>query len=1090
MSNNFGLKIGVEGEKAFKQSLSDINQAFKVLGSEMQLVTSQFDKNDTSVQALAARNSVLNKEIDTQKQKIDTLKSALANASESFGENDRRTQNWQIQLNKAQAALNNMERDLKASGGALQDNTKQTEDNRSALQKLVDYSKTGDSSIQRLGTSVKGTGTAFKEVGGAVKDSASTLKDNVKEFASDTIDKGKQKWGNFKDTVNALKNPLNLAGAGLEALSGKLTGTTKSAKADEQAVEGLGDEMKGTAKDADKLSKDTGALGTEMDGTGKKASTFGDMLKASLASAAIQKGLSVIVDGIKSVSSAVGNLVMQGGFDRAMNIEQASFKLQGLGHDADSVDAIMKNSLNSVKGTAFGLGDAATVAAGAVAAGIKPGKDLEKTLKLVGDTAAISGRGMDEMGAIFNKIAASGKMSSTEMNQLMQSGIPVMQLLSETMGVSTEEVKTLVKEGKIGMPEFQAAIEKGMGGAALAVGQTFSGSVDNAKAAFSRLGAGIITPLTQSLTPALGLITGLVDDITSGSTENVQGTIKKLSGAIQGTIKDLLNNIKPILTGAMDVISQLIPAISGMLPELLPVAVDILSTLLGGIIDNLPIVVGAAADILFALFEALISGLPTLLDAAAKILTTLIQGLTDSLPKLIPVAVDAIISIAKGLLENLQPLLDAALELIKVLADGLISAIPSLLEQLPEIIQALVDFLIEAIPQIIEAGKNLLLSIIEALPEIIEGLVSMIPQIIDGLLTAILEAIPLLIEAGIALLTALVEALPDIIAAIVEAIPKILDGIVTALKENIPLIIDAGIKLLTALVEALPEIIDAIVTAIPTIIDSVITAIIDAIPLLIDAGVKLLISLVENLPKIITTLVNAIPKIITSLIDAIIGNIDKIIMAGVQLLVALVENTPKIIVELVKAIPKIIQGILDAIVKFVPKMAEMGLNLIQGIWNGISDAAAWLWEKVSGFFGDLWDNICGWFGIASPSKKMKGIGKYMSQGLGIGFVDEMNKQSQDMIDSIPTELPTPGMGDMDINRTIHTAFDNAGAAVTLSDIGFKLDGIAGIMLQMFPQLLEALDINIVLDDGTLVGKLAPAIDRSLGIYQRRNLGVV
>lgn len=72
----------------------------------MKLVESQFDKNDNSMQALTARNEVLQKSIDAQKQKIETLRSALANAAESFGENDRRTQNWQIQLNNAQAELN------------------------------------------------------------------------------------------------------------------------------------------------------------------------------------------------------------------------------------------------------------------------------------------------------------------------------------------------------------------------------------------------------------------------------------------------------------------------------------------------------------------------------------------------------------------------------------------------------------------------------------------------------------------------------------------------------------------------------------------------------------------------------------------------------------------------------------------------------------------------------------------------------------------------------------------------------------------------------------------------------------------------
>ena len=88
MADSFGLRIGIEGEREFKNALRDINQSFKVLASEMNLVSSAFDKNDKSIQALAARNQVLNKEIDAQKDKISALESALKNATSSFGEND------------------------------------------------------------------------------------------------------------------------------------------------------------------------------------------------------------------------------------------------------------------------------------------------------------------------------------------------------------------------------------------------------------------------------------------------------------------------------------------------------------------------------------------------------------------------------------------------------------------------------------------------------------------------------------------------------------------------------------------------------------------------------------------------------------------------------------------------------------------------------------------------------------------------------------------------------------------------------------------------------------------------------------------
>jgi len=119
LADNLGSKLVLRARRNLKVQLRDINQTFKVLGSEMKLVSSQFDKQDKSVQALTARNEVLNKEIDAQKNKIGTLEAALKNAAESFGENDKRTQAWQIQLNNANADLNKMERELGENNKAL-----------------------------------------------------------------------------------------------------------------------------------------------------------------------------------------------------------------------------------------------------------------------------------------------------------------------------------------------------------------------------------------------------------------------------------------------------------------------------------------------------------------------------------------------------------------------------------------------------------------------------------------------------------------------------------------------------------------------------------------------------------------------------------------------------------------------------------------------------------------------------------------------------------------------------------------------------------------------------------------------------------
>ena len=168
MADNFGLKIGLEGEKAFKNSLAEINQAFKVLGSEMKLVESEFDKNDKSVEALTARNEVLGKQIDAQKEKIEVLRAALKNASESFGENDKRTQAWQIQLNNAEAALNGMERELKSNNDAIEQSGK-------GMDEAGDEADEFGKEIDDAAKDADKAGPSFEGLGNVCKATAATI---------------------------------------------------------------------------------------------------------------------------------------------------------------------------------------------------------------------------------------------------------------------------------------------------------------------------------------------------------------------------------------------------------------------------------------------------------------------------------------------------------------------------------------------------------------------------------------------------------------------------------------------------------------------------------------------------------------------------------------------------------------------------------------------------------------------------------------------------------------------------------------------------------------------------------------------------
>lgn len=243
MADNFGLKIGLEGEKEFKKALSEINQSFKVLGSEMKLVSSQFDKNDSSVQALTARNTVLNKEIEAQKQKIETLRSALDNASASFGENDRRTQNWQIQLNNAEAALNGMEREVKqnqdaidAAGDELQDAGKQADNFGDEVENAGEQSNEAGSKFEKLGSVCKAAGVAiaasFAAVSAAAVAAGKALVDMAVEGAAyaDTVLTESTVTGIATDKLQEYMYAAELVDVSTETLTKSMAKQIKSMK--------------------------------------------------------------------------------------------------------------------------------------------------------------------------------------------------------------------------------------------------------------------------------------------------------------------------------------------------------------------------------------------------------------------------------------------------------------------------------------------------------------------------------------------------------------------------------------------------------------------------------------------------------------------------------------------------------------------------------------------------------------------------------------------------------------------------------------------------------------------------------------------
>lgn len=220
MANDIGPKIGIEGEKEFKSALADINKDMQVLGSELGKTASQFDLSGNAMEGNKAKADVLSKQLQTQKDKVELLKSALANAASSFGQTDNRTKDWQISLNKAEAELAQTEKKLN--------------DVKNSTNKLGDeFDKAGKKSLSfsdilKANLLSNAISSGISALGSAIKSAVSDAfegADNIQKLADQT--------GLTAEKVQELDYVGKTLGVDIETITGaqaKLTKAMSSAR--------------------------------------------------------------------------------------------------------------------------------------------------------------------------------------------------------------------------------------------------------------------------------------------------------------------------------------------------------------------------------------------------------------------------------------------------------------------------------------------------------------------------------------------------------------------------------------------------------------------------------------------------------------------------------------------------------------------------------------------------------------------------------------------------------------------------------------------------------------------------------------------
>ena len=118
MATQIGPKIGIEGEKEYRQQIQQIIQQTKTLDAAMEKTASEWTKNTSQMTKNKAVAQNLVQQIDLQKQKLQKMNEMLDASVNKYGENATATLKWKAAVDSATASLNDMERELKELNNA------------------------------------------------------------------------------------------------------------------------------------------------------------------------------------------------------------------------------------------------------------------------------------------------------------------------------------------------------------------------------------------------------------------------------------------------------------------------------------------------------------------------------------------------------------------------------------------------------------------------------------------------------------------------------------------------------------------------------------------------------------------------------------------------------------------------------------------------------------------------------------------------------------------------------------------------------------------------------------------------------------
>lgn len=639
MAYDIGVRLGVDGEKAFRSSINAINANIKAMGSELKAVTAQFAKNADSEEALTAKNQVLAKSIAATKEKISVLDKQLERQAEKL-------------------------RDL---GHALDDVVKaHGAESKEALAAQNAYNNQAKA-VAKLQDQLNGAKAELAGMENAVKDNQDAIDGLGREVedAGDAMDEAGRNAHNFGEKLKSgLATAAKVTTASVAAIGAATATLVKSSIGDfsdyEQLVGGVETLFKSSSGQVQAYAQS--AFKT----AGLSANEYMDTVTSF--SASLLQGLS----GDTAKAAEMANLAIT---DMADNSNKMGTAMESIQY---AYQGFAKQNYTMLDNLKLGYGGT-----------------QEEMIRLINDSGVLNEEIKNLDNVTFDQIIQA---IHEVQNQIGITGTTALEAEGTIQG-STAAMKSAWDNLKTGLASGDQDMGKLVSDFTQSIETAANNLLPRVGVILRGIGPMIGEILKQDVVAQLPAMVSSGKDfivsLVSGMTEGLPDLQESVNGLVGNISQYIEENVPTFVASGLDLLAGLASSIREGAGVMVDAGIQLVTSLAQGLADSFPTIIEKLPGIVSDIAGVINDNAPKILEAGVNIVLTLGKGLLQAIPALVknlPAIVNAIVdvfaafnwmSLGKNIMNGLINGIKGLLGNVKVTAKTVLQNLRTVFSDLP-----------------------------------------------------------------------------------------------------------------------------------------------------------------------------------------------------------------------------------------------------------------------------------------------------------------------------------------------------------------------------------------------------------------------